>query len=208
AVADPHPGVRCHAIRLCEPHLARLGDSPELGSALVKLITDPDAQVRMQLAYTLGEWDDPRAGTALGRLALRHAADRYLPAAVPSWLTRKNLDGVLLAVLKGSQTPPPPADLLAHLLRMADALGNTRVTVTILNAVATPAGRSKGKYASWQFAALAGLLDRLDQRNTALAKLHAEADQELRAALKRPRGLFAAPRARVANPKAPRHAQL
>ena len=59
ALADAHPGVRRHAVRLCE---GRLDKSADLEAALVQLVTDPDAQVRMQLAYTLGEWDDPCAG--------------------------------------------------------------------------------------------------------------------------------------------------
>ena len=57
----------------------------------------------MQLAYTLGEWDDARAGDALGQLALRDAGDRYLTAAVMSSVNRKNLDRVLLTVMKGGE---------------------------------------------------------------------------------------------------------
>jgi len=56
ALADAHPGIRRHAIRLCEPRLAK---SPSLGELIVKLADDADPQVRLQLAYTLGEWDDP-----------------------------------------------------------------------------------------------------------------------------------------------------
>src|SRR5262249_2479618 len=98
ALADTHPGVRRHAVRLCESLVAQ---SPDLGTALVKLVADPDPQVRLQLAYSLGEWDDPRAGPALGELALRDAGDPYLVAAVVSSLTRKNLEPLLLAVLTG-----------------------------------------------------------------------------------------------------------
>src|SRR5262249_26184271 len=62
ALDDAHPGVRRHAVRLCE---GRLSQAPELGAALVKHVSDPDPQARLQLAYTLGEWDDPQAGRAL-----------------------------------------------------------------------------------------------------------------------------------------------
>jgi len=81
ALADEHPGVRRHAVRLSESLVA---SSPALGDALVKLVDDPDAQVRMQLAYSLGEWHDPRAGRALARLTLRDPGDEYVIAAVMS----------------------------------------------------------------------------------------------------------------------------
>src|SRR5262249_48640887 len=75
ALDDAHPGVRRHAVRLSEPHL---GNAPDLGSAVAKLASDPDAQVRLQVACTLGEWDNPQASAALGQLAVREANDRYL----------------------------------------------------------------------------------------------------------------------------------
>src|SRR5205085_11644484 len=84
SLTDAHPGVRRHAVRLAEPLLA------ELGPQLLPLVGDADAQVRMQLAYTLGEWHDPRAGAALGELAGRAAGDPYLTAAVLSSVTKNN----------------------------------------------------------------------------------------------------------------------
>ncbi len=98
ALADAHPSVRQHAVRLCERHLAQ---SPELGAALLKLMDDADPHVRLQLAYTLGEWADPRAGGALGRLLLQEPKDRFLTAAGMSSVNARNLDAVLLAVLAG-----------------------------------------------------------------------------------------------------------
>jgi putative membrane-bound dehydrogenase-like protein len=195
ALADSHPGVRRHAIRLCEGHLAK---APELGSALLKLVDDADAQVRMQLAYTLGEWADPRAGDALGRLALRDAGGRFLVAAVMSSVNRNNLDRVMLTVLKGGEKAPPAA-LVASLLRMANALGDSKALVTLLTAVGTP---DDGKYAPWQYVALAGLLDALDERNTPLTKLGAEGGDELKGALKKVAGLFGAARSALASDKA------
>jgi putative heme-binding domain-containing protein len=198
ALTDSDPGVRRHAVRLSEAHLAT---SRDLGTALLKLTTAADPQVQMQLAYSLGEWDDPRAGRALGQLALRHAGDRYLSAAVMSSLHKKNLDTVLLTVLAGGKDSPPPPALTTTLFRLADAFGNKKVTVTLLKAIAAP---EKGKYAPWQFTALAGLLDTLDQRNSSLEKLQAEGDREVQTALKRVDGLFTAARASVSDRKAPR----
>jgi putative membrane-bound dehydrogenase-like protein len=188
ALIDPYPGVRRHAVRLCEGWLAK---APELGEALLKLGKDDDPHVRMQLAYTLGEWDDARAGDALGQLALRDAGDRFLTAAVMSSGNRKNLDRVLLAVMKGSEKAPPPASLLESLLRLANALGDTKALATLLKTIGTP---EKDRYAPWQFGTLAGLLDALDERNTPLSQLQNDAPDEMKAALKQVSGLFAAAR--------------
>ncbi|MFL5240768.1 MAG: PVC-type heme-binding CxxCH protein [Gemmataceae bacterium] len=201
ALADSHPGVRRHAIRLSEPFLAQ---SPELGDDLVKLAADADPQVRLQLAYTLGEWNAPDAGRALGELAVREAGDHYISAAVMSSVNAKNLDRVLLAVLESSRQKGPPAGLMENLLRMANALDHTQAMITLLKAVATP---EKDGYAPWQYTALAGLLDSLDQRNTSLTKLRAS-NEEMQGALKQLSGLFDAARATLANPKAPKEKQL
>src|SRR5262249_41373932 len=104
ALRDAHPGVRRHALRLSEPFLAK---NPTLGEALAALADDADAQVRMQLAYTLGEWEDPRAGALLGRLALRDGGDLLFLAAVMSSVNEANLDGVLVAVMGRGAKPPP-----------------------------------------------------------------------------------------------------
>ncbi len=195
ALNDPHPGVRRHAVRLCEGRLAK---APELGEELVKRIHDDDPHVRMQLAYTLGEWDDARAGEALGRLALCDADDRYITAAVLSSVHRKNFDRVLGTVMKSSEKPPP-ASLLEKLLRLANALGDTKALATLLKTIGTPA---KDRYESWQFTTLAGLLDALDERNTPLVQLHKDGDPELQAALQQVSGLFAAARAVLADKRA------
>src|SRR5581483_6270791 len=96
ALKDVHPGVRRHAIRLAERLLDK---SPDLGPQLLALVTDADPQVRLQLAFTLGAWRDPRAADALGTLAVTAGDDPYLTAAVLSSATKDNLRGVLRAVL-------------------------------------------------------------------------------------------------------------
>jgi HEAT repeat protein len=95
ATTDAQPVERMHAVRLAETRLAK---SPELADAELKLVKDPDPSVRLQLAYTLGEWDDPRAAEALAAIALRDAKDPYVSAAVMSSVNAKNLPGVLSAV--------------------------------------------------------------------------------------------------------------
>jgi putative membrane-bound dehydrogenase-like protein len=201
ALRDPHPGVRRHAVRLCE---GRLDKSRELDRDLVKRVGDDDPHVRMQVAYTLGQWDDPQAGEALGQLALRDAWDRYLTAAVMSSVNRKNLDRVLLAVMKGSDKTPP-ASLLDSLLRLANALGDSKALATLLQTVGTP---EKGRYAPWQFTTLAGLLDALDERNTPLSRLQNDGGEELQTALKQVTGLFTTARKVLADEHAAQDEKL
>src|SRR5690606_9063581 len=58
ALADEHPGVRRQAVRLTESFA---DSTPDLLSDLVKLVNDPDPNVRQQVAYSLGEWTEPEA---------------------------------------------------------------------------------------------------------------------------------------------------
>jgi putative membrane-bound dehydrogenase-like protein len=202
ALADPHPGVRRHAVRLCETRLAK---ASELGDTLIKLVTDPEPAVRMQLAYTLGDWEDPRAGRALGQLALADAADRYLLAAVMSSVTEKNLDVVLETVLKDSKHTAPSPALIESLVRMSAAVQDRATLIGLMRIIAAP---RDGKYAPWQFTAVAALLDTLDQRNTSLADL-ARGDEGQKAALNQAlAGIFGAARAAVADKQASRSEQV
>src|SRR5262249_24491324 len=58
ALEDPHPGVRRHAVRLCEGFLKKErsavhqseGPAPPPGDALLRRIEDKDPQVQLQLA--------------------------------------------------------------------------------------------------------------------------------------------------------------
>src|SRR5262249_10686004 len=124
-LADPHPGVRRHAVRLAE---AFLKSDPGLGSRLAKLAEDRDAQVRLQVACTLGEWRDRRAAGPLAALALAHAGDPHLVAAVLSSLHSDNLGGVLTAVL-AARAPSP--ELARRLLDLAVSTESTALPAAL-----------------------------------------------------------------------------
>jgi putative membrane-bound dehydrogenase-like protein len=165
ALGDAHPGVRRHAVRLAEKMLAA---SPDLAAALLQRVDDPDAQMQLQLGYTLGEWRDPRAGAALAALALRHAADPYLSAAILSSVRAGNLAEVLAGVFARQGSIAPPEQMVRRLLEVAAALGDARALPRIIRRVATP---DQGRFASWQLAALTGLLDSLERRGQTLESL-------------------------------------
>ena len=54
--------TKVDAARIATKYFA---DDTELGPAVARLASDADAQVRLQVACTLGDWRDPRAGAAL-----------------------------------------------------------------------------------------------------------------------------------------------
>ena len=61
---------------------SRLDDSIKLAEAALGCIDDPDAQVRLQLAYSLGEWQDDRAAEALADLTRAEKENPYILAAI------------------------------------------------------------------------------------------------------------------------------
>ena len=70
ALADASPGVREHAVRLAE---RRLADWPALLDRILPLAADPEPRVRFQVAFTLGETNDPQVDRGAGQ----HRRARY-----------------------------------------------------------------------------------------------------------------------------------
>ncbi len=190
ALSDPHPGVLRHAVRLSEP---LLDQSPELTAALEKLATTDDAQLRLQWAYSLGEWHSPAAGRLLGQLALSAGEDPYLTAAALSSVNQNNLPETVAAVLAESDKHPPSTDLVAPLMNMSIALKSDAALAAGLAAIAKPAtGKPAAeRYAAWQLAAVGGLLDSLDRRRMSLSDFRKRAGDEIKTSLARLDDVFA-----------------
>jgi putative membrane-bound dehydrogenase-like protein len=162
-LADAHPGVRRHAIRLSEPHL---NTSPEIADPLLSCLDDPDAQVRLQLAYSLGEWRDERAAVALAEL-LRCATDEpYLLSAIWSSLSQGNVMAVLHAATSpGSQALNPTS--LSELVRFAVKLDPDNSLGRVLDALRIG---DADAVAGWQIQSAASLLEALgDHRKAAFS---------------------------------------
>lgn len=195
ALSDDHPGVRRHAVRLSEPLVSvdNANEKPSvlLIEALLKLSADTDPHVRLQLAYTLGEVPDPRAGAALGRLLASVDSDPYLFAAGMSSVRKENVEHVLAGALAHAANGAPNLNLMDGLLSMAAALGNDWALLTLLTDITRP---RSGAYAKWQLAAVGGLLDTLDRQGKPLSKLHDAPDAAWQAALQQLSALFAAAR--------------
>ncbi len=175
SLRDPHPAVREHAVRISEPFL---GKAPALDEAVLYLADDPELRVRYQVAFSLGEWSDPRAGRALTRLALRDADNAQVQTAVMSSAARHA--GGMLDALLADPAFTPPAALVEQLVSLTVAMDKQAALARTLERVVRPA---EGHFGAWQFSAVTGLLDGLARTNVSLAKFTATAPVDLRAAL-------------------------
>lgn len=181
ALADPHPGVRRHAIRLAEPVAS---EDAGLMTALVNLASDADAKVRLQLACTLGQYSDRQSSKALSQLALRDGQDPYLMAAVTSSIHSENLTPLIAAALAAGEEPTA-AKWLSQLLTLSVALENPQATLSGLQGILddSPAGQARTRDSASRFSAVAALFDALKRNSKTLAQLcepFAEHGQQVR----------------------------
>jgi len=197
ALHDGHPGVRRNAVRLCEPFLKT---APELGEEIASVADDSDAQVRLQVACTLGAWDDPKAGDAIGQIALANQQEPYIFAGAMSSVTPNNLSHVVAAVSISDPGTKAPAELYRDLMTMATAYRNDDVLTKF---VASTARRGAGPYPAWELSAIAALLDGLDQQKTTVAALGQRLGQRGPATIKQLARLAAYARQVAADPQAP-----
>lgn len=170
ALAEPsEPGTfselaHRHAIRLAGGKIGELADERKLLS--LALAAD-EPQTRLQLAYALGSWDDPKAASILARMLTDPDADQYLIAAATSSLNAKNIAGVAAALTEDAKRHPLAPAELANVLRTAVGTNQTKAIAAMLATLTQAKG---GKYEAWQYRALANLLDSLEEARTPLAK--------------------------------------
>jgi putative membrane-bound dehydrogenase-like protein len=135
--------------------------------ALLKLSGDENPRVRFQVALALGNDRREVAGIALAALATRDRKDPWMRVAVMS-SAATHVGELLVSVLRvsadGKGEGAPGADILAPLLSMAVSRRERAPFELIEKALAVPAGQD-GRYAPWQFSALAGLLEARDAVN-------------------------------------------
>ncbi len=168
ALHDSSPGVRRQALRLAEP---RAIASPTLIEAAAKLVSDNDPAVRLQLACTLGEWDDARAGDALGKMAVNDANDPLIVGAIMSSAARHYRAITHAIATTGRQ--PSSSRLIIDLLATALAAKDRTAVAELLEPVAR---EQNGAYAGWQLETYGEFLDLLAQRGTSEAALEKVTD--------------------------------
>lgn len=156
-LASDDPLVAASAIRCIGGSLDR---STALGEAVLARADDPDPRVRLAVALALGTWADPRAGRALAAILGRDREDPWLRAAVLS--SAAPHAGQLLGHLAAAGTLAHlPDPYVRSLFATAGVQASgSRTVASLLPSILEPA--TGGRYASWQFAALAALLDQPD----------------------------------------------
>ncbi len=114
ALKDSAAGVREHAVRLAEPR--------PLGGAVIPLAKDTDARVRLQVAFTLGEWKGVAVLDALTTIAKGDAADPWIRAAVLS-STADTSDQLLTRLISDRtfSTSAAATDLIRELAQIIGA---------------------------------------------------------------------------------------
>ncbi len=149
ALADDHPAVRRHALRVGEPFLS---SSHTVLDKAIELASDDDPMVRLQVAYSLGASEDPNIGNVLARLAIADGADQYIRAAAISSLTKRNLSAALEEVQQQANESDG-GEFFAELFQIAAAMGSKQAVQDGMRLI-TDSGQST----AWQFEALRSLL--------------------------------------------------
>ena len=108
ALDDAHPGIRRHAIRLCDTLLAV---AQQLGGLLVKMVWRQGRQRPASAGVHARRMGRPARRQGSGKLAVKDASDRFISAAVMSSVNEANLDAVLIEVLTSDREDAArPAD--------------------------------------------------------------------------------------------------
>ncbi len=165
ALADAHPGVRRQALRLAENHAT---PSPRLLGAAIHLVDDTDTKVILQLASSLGTWNDPQAAKALGRIAARADDDPYLLAAVLSSTNKDNIEPILSNVLADRRQPPRNILMVEQLVSLAASFDQPETVARGLSAIVSKQNHGP---AIWQVQVVARLEQTLVAHGQTLDKL-------------------------------------
>jgi putative membrane-bound dehydrogenase-like protein len=152
ALADARPEVRRNVIRAAD---GLLSTSPRLAEAVAACADDPDASVRLQAALALGDWHDPKAGSALARIARRDAEDLWIRTAVLSSAV-PHVAIVLPALFQGGMEPPRA--IVEPLVALAGSIRDERTILSVIDVLSAGEGQG-GRTGAWRLAALRGLLD-------------------------------------------------
>ncbi|MGN6544853.1 MAG: DUF7133 domain-containing protein, partial [Aureliella sp.] len=161
ALDDSHPGVRRFALSLAEKFATDVYTeaNDRLLDRVCELASDSDGQVRLQAACTLGAWIELVAVEALARMALAHADDRYVIAAVLSSLQPETVGNfVAWPYLENAAELPK---LAPQIVPVAFDAAGREGAYHILEYVAEFSDSDQS--APWQWNTLAPLIDRIER---------------------------------------------
>tara|TARA_R110002073_G_scaffold96276_3_gene222594 strand:- start:2181 stop:7394 length:5214 start_codon:yes stop_codon:yes gene_type:complete len=152
ALADSHPDVRRHAVRMSESSLT----DPKVSEAVLKLANDPAFEVRMQVAYSIALIESDDVTKPLTQLATE-STDPYLQSAVLSSLTPSNVGPIVEQILATEKS----RDLVgSEVVATTAGMGSAAAIESALNRIL----ESSEEWEWWQLESLAQILDGLDRR--------------------------------------------
>jgi putative membrane-bound dehydrogenase-like protein len=134
-LADEHPRVQAHAIRMAEVFLEA---DPQLIDELLKLSDDQNEHVRFQLAFTLGESTDRKAIEALARLSRSPNNSAEVRTALMSSVG-SNADQLAVSLLQDREFRGQghAGNVLSELALVVGANPEPSVSLRLLEAVAS-----------------------------------------------------------------------
>ena len=184
ALADPASEVRRHALRLAGPVVR---EQPSLAADCLALRSDPDAQVRLQLALTLGDFPHRLAAPVLAEIARGASEDPFLMGAVVSSLHAENVPAVLQALTQSGNAAPLPTRVVQPVVKTALAFSrDSRIVSELLEQLL---GTQTNDLTNWRDAALAQVLETLSHAGPVLDQVEsATLRQQLQSRLDEARG--------------------
>jgi len=180
---DSHWAVRREAVLLSE---TRAETSPELANAILELEGDPDLRVRYQLAFSLGEWKDSRAGRVLGRLMMKDWTDSAMQLALLSSAI-PHLREIVVEVFDHAKNAEIPASLAEEVVRLITETDDETLLTSVLDPMNEAAANGS---VAWPVAGMNGLLNALDSNEKTWDDFQKAAGKRLGKALDRLALLF------------------
>ena len=168
ALGDSYPGVREHGLRLAEPFLQKGGSgASEMLGPVIALTNDSSAVVLRQLAFTLGESSDARAGRALASLAKIWLANAEIRAAILSSAV-PHCAQLLSAIMTTDPGALGRADWIAPLIATAANSSDEALMGQAIRAILPPPGTAPREE---HFIILATFLESADSRKLDLTSI-------------------------------------
>jgi len=132
AIGDAHYAVRVHALRLAE---RSVDARPALAQKVFQMTLDADPAVRLQLGFTLGQTEDPRAVETLAELAAAHGDHAWVRAAILSSVADSS-DRLLAAILGPGRLTDQSRQLFGPLASVVGARRDNEQVGNLLDSIA------------------------------------------------------------------------
>lgn len=168
AIQDPDAGVRQHAVRLMEPHLAKSRPLTEF----LLLQADDDPRVRMQLVCSQGVSSHKECSSLLWGLIRAHSSEPFLIAAAASSFNRHNLSGFERLDGPDRKGAEPPTAMVRALFASAAGIDDGKWLADVLRSTLKPG--PGGTFQRWQLTAVTSALETLERRVQGWNKLESE----------------------------------